>query len=152
MGEVAGGRLVNLLSNDIARFDFSFMFLHYLWIVPIQAAVVLYFLYEAAGYAPFVGLFGVVIIILPLQGKSFHTIPYIHNSSYVTRLFTLFSMIYIPAGLTKLTAIVRRLTAQRTDKRIKLMSEIINGIQVVHKFIILYFISQKISVLTFVFG
>lgn len=69
VGEVAGGKLVNLLSNDVARFDYGFMFLHYLWVVPIQAAVVLYFLYEVAGWAPFVGLFGVVILILPLQGR-----------------------------------------------------------------------------------
>ncbi|CAB3237240.1 unnamed protein product [Arctia plantaginis] len=101
VGEVAGGKLVNLLSNDIARFDYAFMFLHYLWIVPIQAAVVLYLLYITAGYAPFVGLFSVVLFILPLQ-----------------------------AGLTKLTSVIRRQTAQRTDKRIKLMAEIIKGIQV----------------------
>ncbi|XP_075985131.1 ATP-binding cassette subfamily C member 4-like isoform X2 [Anticarsia gemmatalis] len=102
VGEVAGGKLVNLMSNDITRFDYAFMFLHYLWMVPIQAVVVLIILYDAAGYAPFVGLFGVVLVILPLQ-----------------------------AALTKLTAVVRRETAQRTDKRIKLMGEIINGIQVI---------------------
>nr|ADH16744.1 ABC transporter family C protein ABCC2 [Heliothis subflexa] len=102
VSEVAGGKLVNLLSNDITRFDYAFMFLHYLWIVPIQVAVVLYFLWDAAGFAPFVGLFGVVLLILPLQ-----------------------------AGLTRLTSVVRRETAKRTDKRIKLMSEIISGIQVI---------------------
>lgn len=103
LGDVSGGKLVNLLSNDVARFDYAFMFLHYLWVVPVQAAVVLYFLYYiSAGYAPFVGFFGVVILILPIQ-----------------------------AGLTKLTSVVRRETAQRTDRRIKLMTEIINGIQVI---------------------
>ncbi|KAJ0181178.1 hypothetical protein K1T71_003263 [Dendrolimus kikuchii] len=102
LGDIAGGKLVNLLSNDVARFDYSFMFLHYLWLVPIQAVVVLYLLYEAAGYAPFIGLFSVITIILPVQ-----------------------------AGLTKLTAIMRRETAQRTDKRIKLMSEIVNGIKII---------------------
>ncbi|KAJ0181179.1 hypothetical protein K1T71_003264 [Dendrolimus kikuchii] len=101
-GDIAGGKLVNLLSNDMARFDYSFAFMHYLWVVPIQAAVVLYFLFQAAGYAPFVGLFGIIILILPIQ-----------------------------AFLTKMTAIVRRAAAQRTDKRIKLMSEIVNGIQVI---------------------
>ncbi|CAG9783021.1 unnamed protein product [Diatraea saccharalis] len=102
VGEVAGGKLVNLLSNDVARFDFAFMFMHYIWIIPIQVAIVLYFLYGVGGYAPFVGLFGVMIMILPIQ-----------------------------AGLTKLTASVRRKVAIRTDKRIKLMNEIINGIQVI---------------------
>lgn len=69
VGEVAGGKLVNLLSNDIARFDYAFMFLHYLWIVPLQAIAVFILLYYVIGWAPFVGLFSVIIIILPLQGK-----------------------------------------------------------------------------------
>nr|UAX26432.1 ATP-binding cassette C subfamily [Galleria mellonella] len=102
LGEVAGGKIVNLLSNDLARFDFAFMFLHYVWLIPIQTAVVLYLLYNRAGYAPFVGLFSVVVLIFPIQ-----------------------------AALTKLTAVIRRMVAQRTDRRIKLMNEIINGIQVI---------------------
>ncbi|XP_046974021.1 uncharacterized protein LOC124540463 [Vanessa cardui] len=102
ISEVAAGKLVNILSNDVARFDMAFMFLHYLWLVPVQLAIVMYFLYGAGGYAPYVGLFGVVLLVLPIQ-----------------------------AGLTKLTAVIRRSVAQRTDKRIKLMSEIINGIQVI---------------------
>lgn len=65
---MAGGKLVNLLSNDVSRFDMGVMFMHYIWIIPIQAAVVLYFLYDVGGYAPFVGLFGVIILITPLQG------------------------------------------------------------------------------------
>ncbi|KPJ13568.1 ABC transporter C family member 12 [Papilio machaon] len=102
LGEVAAGKLVNLLSNDVSRFDFAFMFLHYFWLVPIQLTVVLVLLYYTAGFAPYVGLFGVFILVLPVQ-----------------------------AGLTKLTSIVRRATAQGTDKRIKLMNEFINGIQVI---------------------
>lgn len=70
LGDIAAGKLVNLMSNDVARFDYSFMFLHQLWIIPVQAAVVLYLLFEAAGWAPFVGLFGVVLLILPIQGMS----------------------------------------------------------------------------------
>lgn len=51
--------------------------------------------------------------------------------------------LYVPAGLTKLTAVYRRETAQRTDKRIKLMSEIINGIQV----LLLYLINMILLIL-----
>lgn len=72
LGDVAGGKLVNLLSNDVARFDYAFMFMHYLWVVPVQVAVVLYFLWDVAGYAPMVGLFGVTILILPVQGIPNH--------------------------------------------------------------------------------
>ncbi|KAJ2946418.1 hypothetical protein O0L34_g12457 [Tuta absoluta] len=102
IGETAAGKLVNLLSNDVARFDYSFMFLHNLWVVPVQVAVVLYLLWQTAGYAPFVGLFSVVFLMFPIQGF-----------------------------LTKLSAVLRRKMAARTDKRIKLMNEIINGIQVI---------------------
>ncbi|XP_038209551.1 uncharacterized protein LOC119830563 [Zerene cesonia] len=102
LGHVAAGKLVNILSNDLVRFDQAFMFLHYLWLVPIQVAVVLYLLYDLGDFAPYVGLFAVVLLILPVQ-----------------------------AILTRLTASIRRKVAQRTDRRIKLMSEIINGIQVI---------------------
>ncbi|XP_068628827.1 ATP-binding cassette sub-family C member 4-like [Battus philenor] len=102
LGEVAAGKLVNLLSNDVARFDFAFMFLHYFWLVPIQLCAVMVLLYYTAGFAPYVGLFGVFLLVLPIQ-----------------------------VGLTKLTSVIRRQTAQRTDKRIKLMTEFINGIQVI---------------------
>ncbi|XP_072936018.1 ATP-binding cassette sub-family C member 4-like [Epargyreus clarus] len=102
LGDIAAGKLVNLLSNDVARFDYVFMFLHNVWMVPLQLGVVLYFLYEAANFAPYVGLFGVLLLIFPVQ-----------------------------AALTKLSAVLRRSTAKRTDKRIKLMSEIISGIQVI---------------------
>lgn len=70
LSQVAAGKIVNIMSSDVARFDYAFMFLHYLWLVPIQAAIILYFLYDVAGYAPFVGLFGVILLVLPIQGIS----------------------------------------------------------------------------------
>lgn len=79
VNEIAAGKIVNLLSNDVARFDMAFMFLHYLWLVPLQMSVVLYFLYDAAGYAPYVGLFGVVLLVLPIQGILFFNITNIVN-------------------------------------------------------------------------
>ncbi|KAI5646233.1 ABC transporter transmembrane region domain-containing protein [Phthorimaea operculella] len=102
IGETAAGKLVNLLSNDVARFDYAFMFLHSLWVSPIQVAVVLYLLWESAGYAPYVGLFSVVLVMLPAQ-----------------------------SAMTRLSVYFRRKMAGRTDRRIKLMNEIINGIQVI---------------------
>lgn len=69
LSEVAGGKIVNLLSNDVARFDYAFMFFHQLWVVPIQAAVVLYLIYNVGGWPPYVGLFGVVLLMLPVQGN-----------------------------------------------------------------------------------
>lgn len=83
VGEIAGGKLVNLLSNDIVRFDYAFMFMHYLWVVPLQTAAVLYLLYDAAGWAPFVGLFTVILFILPVQGK------YTNSNSYICLIFSI---------------------------------------------------------------
>ncbi|KAI5634801.1 ABC transporter domain-containing protein [Phthorimaea operculella] len=102
IGDVAAGKLVNLLAGDMARFDLAFIFLNDLWVTPILVGVVLYLMWDMAGYAPFVGIFSVTLMMVPLQGF-----------------------------LTKLSATYRRLMAARTDQRIKLMSEIINGIQVI---------------------
>lgn len=46
LSETSTGQIVNLMSNDVGRFDSSAIYLHYLYIGPIQAvivAVVLYF-------------------------------------------------------------------------------------------------------------
>lgn len=32
----AAGQVTNLISNDVARFDLVFIFLHYIWIMPFQ--------------------------------------------------------------------------------------------------------------------
>ncbi|KAI5634883.1 ABC transporter transmembrane region domain-containing protein [Phthorimaea operculella] len=121
IGETAAGKLVNLLSNDVARFDYAFMFLHHLWVSPFQVAVVLYLLWESAGYAPYVGLFGVVLVMTPAQSYA----PYVGLFGVV--------LVMTPAqsAMTRLSVYFRRKMAGRTDKRIKLMNEIINGIQVI---------------------
>ena len=33
------GQMVNLLSNDVARFDLAFLFIHYIWVAPIQVRI-----------------------------------------------------------------------------------------------------------------
>ena len=32
----SAGNVVNLLSNDVSRLDYGFIFVHYIWILPIQ--------------------------------------------------------------------------------------------------------------------
>lgn len=51
LGQTAAGQLVNLLSNDVARFDPAFSFLHYIWIMPLQALAGLYVMYSYIGMA-----------------------------------------------------------------------------------------------------
>ncbi|KPI93322.1 putative multidrug resistance-associated protein lethal(2)03659 [Papilio xuthus] len=102
LGETTAGKVVNLLSNDLQRFDLAFLFLHYIWIIPLQLAAVCYLGYMQAGYAALIGLAALLILALPIQGL-----------------------------LGKILGKFRFRTAVKTDARVKLMSEVINGIQVI---------------------
>lgn len=105
LGETAAGKVVNLLSNDVSRFDMVSIFLHALWIAPLSTIVITYFLFVSAGYAGLIGI-GIVFLIVPLQ-----------------------------AYTGKLTSIYRQRTAVRTDERVRLMDEVISGIQVIKMYV-----------------
>lgn len=102
LGDTTAGKVVNLLSNDLQRFDMAMMFLHYVWIIPLQVAAVMYLGYLQADMAAFIGFAALIVIALPFQG-----------------------------GLGRYLGIIRLRTAEKTDARIKIMSEVINGIQVI---------------------
>lgn len=68
LGETTAGKVVNLLSNDLQRFDLAFLFLHYVWIIPLQLTAVCYLGYRQAGVAALIGLAALVVIALPMQG------------------------------------------------------------------------------------
>lgn len=61
------GQMVNLLSNDLSRFDRGFILAHFAWIGPVQVTIGTWLLYREIGYA---ALFGVAFLIsfVPLQG------------------------------------------------------------------------------------
>ncbi|KAG6460722.1 hypothetical protein O3G_MSEX012179 [Manduca sexta] len=46
LGETTVGQVVNLLSNDVNRFDVAIIFLHYLWIGPLATVIITYFIHE----------------------------------------------------------------------------------------------------------
>ncbi|KAL3283454.1 hypothetical protein HHI36_006598 [Cryptolaemus montrouzieri] len=101
LGETASGKIVNLLSNDVSRFDIVSILLHHMWCAPLCSLLVMYFLYINAGWAGVVGITP-VYIVTPLQ-------------SYTG----------------KLSAIYRKQTAHKTDERVRLMDEIIAAVQVI---------------------
>lgn len=101
LGDTTAGQIVNLLSNDVGRLDLSIIFLHYLWVGPVETVILTYLMYREIGLA---SIFGVIFLLMfiPLQ-----------------------------AYLGKKTSVLRYRTAQRTDERVRLMNEIIQGIQVI---------------------
>ncbi|XP_015609770.1 probable multidrug resistance-associated protein lethal(2)03659 isoform X2 [Cephus cinctus] len=101
LGETMVGQAVNLLSNDVNRFDVAIIFLHYLWIGPLETAVMTYFLYNIVGISGVIGVLSLLMFI-PLQGF-----------------------------LGKKSSVLRLRTAIRTDERVRLTNEIISGIQAI---------------------
>ncbi|GJQ86167.1 hypothetical protein Trydic_g13444 [Trypoxylus dichotomus] len=102
LGETAAGKVVNLLANDVSRFDFVAIALHYFWITPIQVILVSYFMWDAVDIAALAGILSMLLFTLPLQ---------------------------IVMG--KLSSKYRSEIAVRTDYRVRLMNEIVSGIQVI---------------------
>uniref|UniRef100_A0A1Q3F1A4 Putative abc transporter c family member 3 n=2 Tax=Culex tarsalis TaxID=7177 RepID=A0A1Q3F1A4_CULTA len=101
LGDTTAGQVVNLLSNDVGRLDLAVLFVHYLWVGPLETIVVTYLMYREIGLS---AIFGVIFLLMfiPLQ-----------------------------AYLGKKTSQLRLQTALRTDERVRLMNEIIQGIQVI---------------------
>lgn len=102
LGKTAAGQLVNLLSNDVIRFDMVSWFYHYFWIMPIQSAIALYIMYSYIGMAALPAMAAITVQAVIIQGC-----------------------------LSKRQGILRAKIAHLTDNRVKLMSEICSGIQVI---------------------
>ncbi|XP_012257506.2 ATP-binding cassette sub-family C member 4-like isoform X1 [Athalia rosae] len=98
----AAGQVANLMSNDVGRFDLVFMYLHHVWIMPIQILVMSFVMWQSVGVATIVGLGAMVLQTIPIQGY-----------------------------LSRISGRLRSKIAVKTDERVQLMSELIFGIQVV---------------------
>lgn len=68
LAETTIGQMVNLLSNDVSRFDQATHFLHQIVFAPIEILVVMYLCYNSVGWT---GLIGTIFLIvaLPFQCK-----------------------------------------------------------------------------------
>lgn len=73
LGETATGQIVNLLANDVSRFDMVAYFLHMMWVSPAICIIVSILVVYELGPS---GLFGiaVVLIVCPLQCKFVYTV------------------------------------------------------------------------------
>lgn len=101
LGDMASGQVVNLISNDVGRFDIMCMFIHYMWAAPLVTCIIIYLFWRDGGFPALFGLSVVLTITLA--------------QSYIGKLSSKF----------------RRLIALRTDERVRLVNEVISGIQVI---------------------
>jgi ATP-binding cassette subfamily C (CFTR/MRP) protein 4 len=76
LGDTTAGQVVNLMSNDVNRFDVAVVFLHYLWIGPIETFIVTYFMWNEVGPSAAIGVASLLLFI-PLQGDSFINMNYV---------------------------------------------------------------------------
>ncbi|KAK9870721.1 hypothetical protein WA026_008291 [Henosepilachna vigintioctopunctata] len=96
------GKVVNILSNDVNRFDVVADFFHHIWMMPIIALVGTYVMYIRVGIASFFGVGAMLLQSVLLQ-----------------------------AYFSRLQGKYRFKIAGRTDTRVKLMNEITTGIRVI---------------------
>uniref|UniRef100_G3PLJ6 Multidrug resistance-associated protein 4 n=1 Tax=Gasterosteus aculeatus aculeatus TaxID=481459 RepID=G3PLJ6_GASAC len=101
MGKTTTGQIVNLLSNDVNKFDDVTIFLHFLWVGPLQAAVVVGLLWVEIGPSCLAGMV-VLLFLMPMQ-------------TMFGRLFSTF----------------RSKTAAFTDNRIRIMNEVVSGMRII---------------------
>lgn len=83
LGETAPGKVVNLVANDVNRFDLVSIFIHHMWSAPLSAMIVAYILYREIGYAGLIGM-AAIFVVVPIQCESFNVIKAskIHHSSH----------------------------------------------------------------------
>ena len=69
LGQTTVGQMVNLLSNDVNRFDTTVLFNHYLWAGPLQLTIITVLLCQKIGPSALVGA-ALLIAAVPLQSIS----------------------------------------------------------------------------------
>lgn len=64
------GKIINLLSNDLSKFEIGLGFLHDLWKGPVEALAFFFVIYKEIGYAGALGM-AFLVSFIPLQGEQY---------------------------------------------------------------------------------
>jgi len=100
--QTTAAQTINLVANDVSRFEELCVYMHLLWEAPLQAIIAFIFVWRYIGILPALFGFSLLIFLIPLQllfGRQF--------SRY------------------------RKKTMACTDKRVQAVNELINGSQIV---------------------
>ncbi|CAH1257762.1 ABCC4 [Branchiostoma lanceolatum] len=98
------GQIVNLLSNDIDKFDHNYHLAHFFWLAPMNVVVVTVLLWRDLGPSCLPGMC-YVLLLLPVQ-----------------------------SAMGKLFGKYRSQTASRTDDRVRMMSEVLTAMRVIRMY------------------
>ncbi|XP_019860364.1 PREDICTED: multidrug resistance-associated protein 4-like [Amphimedon queenslandica] len=115
IGQLTVGHIVNLASNDVHKFDQAFLMYHYLWIGPLHVILTTYLMFLEVQWSAFIAT-ALLVLQIPLQ-------------SVLAKVFT----------KIKLKA------ARLTDKRVKVMNEVISGIRVIKMYAWEYAFSDVVA-------
>uniref|UniRef100_A0A0C9RNQ1 ABCC4_3 protein n=1 Tax=Fopius arisanus TaxID=64838 RepID=A0A0C9RNQ1_9HYME len=102
LDKTTAGQVVNILSNDVSRFDQLPMYLPHIFVMPIQIVIICVIMWTRIGISTLVGLACLLIMTIPLQ-----------------------------VFISKMGGRLRSKIARLTDRRVQLMNELIAGIQVI---------------------
>ncbi|VDO02293.1 unnamed protein product [Rodentolepis nana] len=99
-GESTTGEITNLMSIDAGRLQMLMLYIHVLWSAPFQVGLAIYLIWQQIGPSVFPGVL-ILLIMIPIN-----TLVAKKSKSFQEK------------------------ELKTTDKRIKLISEILNGIRV----------------------
>lgn len=127
VSKITAGQLINFLSNDAIRFDFGAPWINFIWVMPLQVALGLYLVWNQVGISSLAGVFTMFIITIPIQGN--------YKTSYMSKKYkkhlNCMKYLFILGFLGVMSSNFRLKVANRSDTRVKHMTELINGIQVI---------------------
>lgn len=69
LGSTAPGKIVNLIANDVNKFEEISPFVHHLWSAPISALITTCIIWYEVGWPGVAGM-AVVILLVPIQSRS----------------------------------------------------------------------------------
>lgn len=91
-----------MLSNDVNRFDQVLPYLHFIWVAPIQLAILTFYAWQLIGISSLSGVLTITMLTISIHGY-----------------------------LASLTMAFRQEAASKTDNRVQKINEIVKGIQVI---------------------
>eukprot|EP00210_Caulerpa_lentillifera_P007441 g7111.t1 len=98
ISKLTAGHIVNLVSNDVKRFEMTFILWLYIIIGPLETVIVLFMVSSVLGFLPAISGLGCMLLLIPIQA-------------------------FLSAHISKF----RRQTAEVTDERVNSMGELITG-------------------------